>query len=350
MLLAHARREIAMPNLKEAPPLKRFFARVIDSAIFGSIGLMAIIAAATAVPESPSGSAWPVLYLVLGAWAIGGLALLGEALFYAAAGNTPGKWLFRLRVVREGDRPLSGSEYIKRNGMIWASVYGYGIPVVPLVTMPMQHEKLRQRGFTSYDEGDGIKVFHQPTGLVRGTLIAILLLVAYTGWTTFAKLVTSDLPKGEPDVTAPAKLLSDDEVFGSPGSHSATAGPFDDLIPQKPGQRQEAATQISEADAVILDLLRKHPALDNRTPAYDPQIEARMVSLTQAAMQLGYPKPEALRQAAQQVFGPPGPAPDAQRPGPQNQSAQQRSFQPKPQGCEYKAVMTDAELRACRGG
>lgn len=76
-----------------------------------------------------------------------------DSLIYATFGNTLGKFLFGVKTVMQFDKScLTGFYYFTRNMYIYACVFCFGIPLIPLFTSLYQQRRLYNGKPASYDE------------------------------------------------------------------------------------------------------------------------------------------------------------------------------------------------------
>ncbi|MEJ2368957.1 MAG: RDD family protein [Acidobacteriota bacterium] len=162
----------------------RFFARSFD--IFWETILLTI---AISIPvELYDGLVRPRKPLSLPNGAVGDefwnlgllvVVLVLDACIFAAAGNTPGKALFRIRVVDLNGKRLRFAAYLKRNFSLWVRGLAFGIPLVNLVTMVVQFERLGRGERASYDASGGYEVGARAMGAIRLTFAVIVIVFTY---------------------------------------------------------------------------------------------------------------------------------------------------------------------------
>ncbi|MDR7134559.1 putative RDD family membrane protein YckC [Lysobacter niastensis] len=101
-----------------------------------------------------------------------------EALFLSTAGTTPGKWLFRTRVVPATGAKLDYSSALSRSFKVWWRGLGIGFPLASIITLFVAHGNLTKNGVTSWDRDDGINIVHDRIGPLR-VLVAIIFFLGF---------------------------------------------------------------------------------------------------------------------------------------------------------------------------
>lgn len=176
------------PELRPTPtpvedtrPWPRYFARMLDVLIFSFIVAIALFiplmfadpVAGMSVIGATEGLGGMVLSNIVSPL----LAMLPIALLLAY-GQTPGKWLFGIRIRDREGRRATLSKLLKREWMVWFRGWGFGIPVVSLYTLVMSHGDLKNVGTTPWDRSLDLVVEHataSPIWWVRATLGAALV-------------------------------------------------------------------------------------------------------------------------------------------------------------------------------
>ena len=147
-------------------PWVRYWARMTDLFIFNMvIGLITLICASL---FKLSDVIYGLLAFVLYNFA--------EAALLATWGTTPGKAFFKVRVRNSDGSKLSYIDGLSRAFKIM--FYGEGLGIIPICifTLIKAHNRLTNKGITSWDEDKGIVVSHQMLGPWR--VIGILVLFA----------------------------------------------------------------------------------------------------------------------------------------------------------------------------
>jgi uncharacterized RDD family membrane protein YckC len=104
------------------------------------------------------------------------LALLFDVVIYHFFGNTPGKAILGLKVVKSIDLPLTSREYLQRNFSVWGSGLAFGLPFINLFTMYKQFGRLKKGEQASYDFSSDFAVKARPLAGWRWLLFAILFI------------------------------------------------------------------------------------------------------------------------------------------------------------------------------
>ena len=114
---------------KVTAPWRRFFARLLDDYLYGSLWVMVGLLVIHKSPATDTGAGWS---------AVGGLMaiilmVLIEPLFLSTWGTTPGKWLLGLSVRNNTGQKLSYTEGLYRT--VQALWYGFGfwLPIYSLI-------------------------------------------------------------------------------------------------------------------------------------------------------------------------------------------------------------------------
>lgn len=175
------------PPLPQAPlagPWTRYFSRQFDC-IFEVTLLILVykiqpyklpddILASTSVSES--------LLIVL----LLPLALVVDSVFFFLFGNTIGKALLGIQVQYENGGELPFLVHLTRNLNIWLYGLGLGLPLIGLIPLLYQYNRVKNGELASYDTNDSIVVrAHSPSILQKaiftGVTIFVLLSAAVLG-------------------------------------------------------------------------------------------------------------------------------------------------------------------------
>ena len=150
----------------DARPWPRYFARMIDVMVLSTITIFVLAIFGTIlVPESTDqvlalledGIIGMLLSNIVGI----ALALL-PIMLLLAFGQTPGKWLFGIRVRDHDGKRIGWRKALHREILVWVKGMGLGIPVVTMLTMFASHSTLTDDGRTSWDKRLQCHVTHAP--------------------------------------------------------------------------------------------------------------------------------------------------------------------------------------------
>jgi uncharacterized RDD family membrane protein YckC len=161
----------------EVRPWLRYWARMFDLSLLGIVaGIILEIFAPGALDGKILGNLFG--FVCMAGW------VLIEPLHLTSSGTTPGKWLFKTRVITTDGRRPTYEDALMRSFRVWWRGLAVGVPLVNLGTMIAAHEHLTNRGVTSWDRDGGFTVVHRRLG--PGRVIAIICVVvaicALIGW------------------------------------------------------------------------------------------------------------------------------------------------------------------------
>ncbi len=176
-LPAEASPQLDPDQLGEARPWLRYWARTFDLTLLGLVGGGVLGQLAPhAIEDKVFGNLFG--FVCMAVW------VLIEPLHLVAGGTTPGKWLFKSRVITTDGRRMTYEDALMRSFRVWWRGMGAGVPIVSLVTLIMAHEKLSSKGVTSWDRDGGFTVVHRRLG--AGRVVAILFvtiaILVLIGW------------------------------------------------------------------------------------------------------------------------------------------------------------------------
>lgn len=146
-------------------PWRRYFARGVDNVIVGTLtwALIGMVAYAAAPAEAdaffkifqgPGGQVFDMLLTLLA-------AIPGNALMIGLTGLSIGKWIFGIRVLKDG-APIGVTRALRREFAVWFQGLGCGIPLVSLATLLAARGRLEDQGVTSWDKAQRLSVNHRP--------------------------------------------------------------------------------------------------------------------------------------------------------------------------------------------
>jgi uncharacterized RDD family membrane protein YckC len=135
-------------------PWRRFFARHLDFLLLASgVGVLVVLAGWENKLRGMNDYAVVAALFVL--WTI------CEATLLAVVGTTPGKFLFGLRIAREGGGRPGFLQSFGRSWSVLVLGLGLGLPMVSLMTYLNSYRKLDYNGYTSWDESRHLVVHSQ---------------------------------------------------------------------------------------------------------------------------------------------------------------------------------------------
>jgi hypothetical protein len=111
-----------------------------------------------------------------------------NALFLGLTGWTAGKLLFGVRPVRRDLRPLGFFTALRREIYLWGTGYGFGLPIVSLLTVIFAYRRLRRTRSTLWDNAFDVVVLHRPLGPRQYVMWAIGLAIWVGVGYLFARL------------------------------------------------------------------------------------------------------------------------------------------------------------------
>lgn len=179
----------APPTLAKAIPVAqvrpwvRYWARMFDIYLVAIVGGIAIGIFNPDALNKPGSDQLVGLIVVFG-W------VFLESLLLSTTGTTPGKWLFKTRLIPPSGEKPNYSTALSRSFKVWWRGLGIGFPLVSLITLLVAHGKLTKNGITTWDKDDGFTVVHDRIGPLR-VIVAVaffmgFLLLVVVGSTTNA--------------------------------------------------------------------------------------------------------------------------------------------------------------------
>jgi uncharacterized RDD family membrane protein YckC len=156
-------------------PWLRYWARMLDILLFSLFGGTVAVAI---YPELISLDDLLFGMLLIFAW------VFVEALCLSIWGNTPGKAMFGIRLVRSDGRRISYGKALERSFGVWGAGLCLGIPLLAAITMITSYMRLVKQGVTRWDETTEFNVIHGEVGFLRTFfgigLVLILLIISYS--------------------------------------------------------------------------------------------------------------------------------------------------------------------------
>ncbi len=115
--------------------------------------------------------------------AVLGIAVYGlwvpiEAVFLAAGGMTPGKWLLGTRVRSRTGSPPSLGTALLRSLLVWTVGLGLGIPCLQMIGMFAARWRLDAKGCTLWDQACKCEVEHREIGKLRFAISIVIVVGA----------------------------------------------------------------------------------------------------------------------------------------------------------------------------
>lgn len=153
----------------KAHPWRRYFARAADNLVVGGISWILIGAIGGIVAPEAMERLFQLLAGPGGNILAGMLTLFsaipGNAVMIGLTGLTPGKWVFGVRVLREG-RPIGVAAAFSREFEVWWKGLGCGAPFVSLMTLWTAYERLTNtERNAAWDQRQANTVVHRPESL-----------------------------------------------------------------------------------------------------------------------------------------------------------------------------------------
>ena len=166
-------------------PWRRYAARTLDIVTigFGSVYLAFVILRNIApytsnnLARSFEGPGGQVLDAVISIF----LASIVCGAIIGVSGSSVGKLIFGIMVLDKNNNKIGLSNGIKRDLKVYVRGFGFGIPLVSLVTLIVAFNNLKKNNSTSWDSDDDYQVWHRPSGpgqYVLNTLGIILFFIA----------------------------------------------------------------------------------------------------------------------------------------------------------------------------
>jgi uncharacterized RDD family membrane protein YckC len=158
-------------------PWARFGARVFDMLVFQALVLLFL-------PEAWKPDPTDTLQVNLFYVGVSIVSLFAwtflEAACLARWGMTPGKWVYRLRILHPDGRSLTYGEALSRSFQVLFGGMALGLPGVPLITMALAYKELIETGATSWDRRGRFGVQHgRQRGIHRFVALLFVFLLIY---------------------------------------------------------------------------------------------------------------------------------------------------------------------------
>ncbi|MHC4824188.1 MAG: RDD family protein [Planctomycetota bacterium] len=150
----------------------RFLARITDGVLMSIVFALLFGVAAEQDPNFLEFAIAQVMTLSIFAFA--------EAFFISRWGMTPGKWIFRIRVVHQENRLLTYGEALRRGFQVLAQGMFFGIPPMVFLFEGLAFKELVDTGETQWDKRLDCQIQHAPmrgVHMAAAVGISVLLFV-----------------------------------------------------------------------------------------------------------------------------------------------------------------------------
>jgi len=161
-------------SVSQVRPWVRYWARMFDLSLFGLVaGLLIAIfdPRAFSVTKRFGGLGSQVIWqmILLFGW------VFTESSILSFFGTTPGKALFRTRLVLGESQSIPYSMALSRSFKVWWRGLAAGFPFINLLTLTHAETDLNTDSITSWDREGGFIVTHEKIGVLRVVIAAICL-------------------------------------------------------------------------------------------------------------------------------------------------------------------------------
>ncbi len=167
-------REQTLPKAATTRPFRRYFARTFDETVLILVLFALAMAGELPVEIAEVVRDQPILLV----FAAPLLWLLLEIPLLAMFGSTPGKALYAIRVLRADGRVPSLFAAGARSATLAIRGLALGFPTLSLIAQGFAFARLQQRGRTSWDEAQNLRVEHREWSGNRALLCVIAALFA----------------------------------------------------------------------------------------------------------------------------------------------------------------------------
>lgn len=177
-------REEARQALLVHRPWARFGARIVDLVLFQIAVLLFL--PASLMPDPENSLAVNVFFIVFSIGSLIGWTFF-EAAFLSLFGMTPGKWMYRVRIMHPEGRFLRYGEALSRSFQVLLQGLAAGLPGVWLITMALAYKELMETGTTAWDRRGRTSVQHAvPKGIHNAAVFAVFGLLLYGAFKALA--------------------------------------------------------------------------------------------------------------------------------------------------------------------
>jgi uncharacterized RDD family membrane protein YckC len=150
-------------------PWRRYFARMVDSLVVGGLTWAALGVAAYSVAPDASHRFFAIFNLSVGRYLDAILTAVvvipGNALMIGLTGVSVGKWVFGIRVLKDG-RPLGVFGALRRELAVWWFGLGMGIPLITMLTLITSFNRLSHKGSTRWDKDQRITIVQRDDSIL----------------------------------------------------------------------------------------------------------------------------------------------------------------------------------------
>lgn len=160
-----------------ATPWRRYWARSFDllvSSFLAAVLLGAIRPSLLAHVRAMTGQGWIIVLLLLP------LAFTMDALIHWTLGNTPGKALAGIKVLREGERAVGAAAYLGRNFGVYVFGLGLGLPLISLLTLLHGYRRAVAAETSIWDRLSGSRAYAHSGAPGRTWVTAAAYVLAIT--------------------------------------------------------------------------------------------------------------------------------------------------------------------------
>jgi uncharacterized membrane protein YhaH (DUF805 family) len=164
----------------EQHPWRRFFARAVDLNTAGLLLFIAILFIfRTVMPTRAAELSEALQNPFIALFSVYLIWIPAEAMFLSLFGNTPGKWLFGIRVTNANNQLLTFSEAANRSLLVWVQGIGLGIPFLNIFTHLIAYRRLKDIGSTKWDIATNSLVTHQKWSILRAIICTAIVCLIF---------------------------------------------------------------------------------------------------------------------------------------------------------------------------
>lgn len=156
---------------------RRYFARMLDNLTIGVVVWSTIAAVAYSVEPEAAQRFFglfqkPIYGQVLDAMATLAVMIPVNAAMIGLTGLSPGKWVFGIRVLRDG-KPIGPLAGFTREIRVWLMGIAAGVPLISLFTLITAFTHLGEYKATVWDEQQGNTVVHRNVNVLQVLLFIV---------------------------------------------------------------------------------------------------------------------------------------------------------------------------------